>query len=796
MSKPNSSIASPDFLVRGSEWIKGESEGAADFKLIGRETELANFFNTLMKKSKNNLVIYGQPGVGTTAILKGVQASKGDPNTPYEIVGKKFFVLDTDALFSTQDGRAINDGFNKAMATLSRHTGAVLMIDDTKDFLNGVRNSGTNNLMNILMRNVRAGKFQIVFETREADIPQLLESHSDMAEYFTFQEVYEPKDKHELRAMVDGMLPSLETFHNVKISKEAVDTAIDLGMKYPGITLNTAQPTRAIVLLEEALTEYRQRAHTRAPGMDDLEQTLADIAAYEKSKEAKGSIKGKTAEEIAALALTTEQQITEATQKWAALQKEVYQLHRAQRDAEEEVEAYDDRILAIQEEQKAIHLKQVELDNTEDPGVRARIIEEVKAEFAVVLNPTSKEILEARAQNPSMEDPFAGGNFDGEAVTKLRNEQRQFVAAAADAKKNFDAKTQEINKGMVLTAEHVLNKFSVISGLPINKLNEDATQKLLKLDENLMKRVYGQDEVVNTISNYVRNGSLGLKPENKPIGNFFFIGPTGVGKTELTKALAAELMGTENAINRFDMGGFQEKNTVNTLVGSPRGYEGYADGGLLTNAVRKKPNSINLFDEVEKAHKDVYDLLLPVFDEGILADTRGMVATFGGTINIMTSNLGAKYFQDPQYTYDQAKEMAMADVKAHFRPEFLARIDGIYFFKSLEIEQIEKIAKKELRYLNGYIAKRNLTVEMDDDNVAAMVAVHNNKELGGRGIRRYIDTVVKSLVSNAIMEQKAEDGVIRVTFNQESQKPEAKFESNATLRATQGGNKMTMNPGT
>lgn len=767
---------SDDFLIRGSEYLAQHPE----FKLEGRQTELLTAAEVLMKRDNNNLLIHGQNGVGLSSIIMGLQASKENLDTPFDIVGKRFYYLDIDALFSSGDTAKINEGFKKAMATLTRAPDTVLVIEGTKDFLDGLKNSGTSNLMNQLMREARKNpKFQVVFEARDETLPDLFKSHSDVVDIFSTLEVREP-NKEELKGILKNFVADIEAYHGIPIAPEAIDAVTDLTTKYPGLTLGTAQPKRSKMILENALVAYRRKAHARPPALDALEEDLQDVTESLQTGKPAGVFSGKSSAELEVIKLEIEKEIQDVKADWDDIQKKIRVIYKEQRDGEDEVTRISRDIENLEEEESFIKEKQEALKapNADKEKIRRDYFDRTGKNL-----PEEKEIRDSFSFSSALD----GAGFNSPALQKLYDKRSEYEALVAENTKKYAAITKDMDKDLVLTDTHIFSEFSRLSGLPISKLNEDETDRLINLDETLSKRVFGQDAVVKAVADYVRFGRQGMKDENKPVGNFLFVGPSGTGKTELVKALAEALFGDERLVTRFDMGGFQEKNNVATLVGAPRGYEGYAEGGLLTNAVRKRPNSIVLFDEIEKAHVDIFDLLLPVFDEGSLMDTRGMVATFGGVVNIMTSNIGSQYFMDPNLSYEEAVEKAKGDLYnrnketggSGLRLEFLNRIDGIFFFKSLGTPQIELIAGKALKKLNQQIEKKGLQVDMSPAELAAMCEDNyktpEETRQGGRGIQTYINQHIKPDISLTMLKNGDKRGKISVTYNKAAHKPDVNF---------------------
>lgn len=751
----NAQPPSSDFLVRGSDYL-AKNPG---FKLVGRDEELKSASNVLMRKDTNNLILHGQNGVGLTAVLMGLQSSKESLNTPFDIVGKRLYWLDIDALFSTGDTTQINEGFQRAMATLKSAPDTVLVIDDAKDFLDGIRNTGTNNIMNMLMREARLNPtFQVVFEARDENVGELFKAHSDIKEIFTLLEVKEP-GRDMLETIVNAAVPGLEEHHGVSVSPEAIKMVLELTTKYPGLTLGTAQPKRSSLILEGALTAYRHKMHTKPKGMEDLEGKLATVDVALEKGVAEGELAGKSDNELEAIKVETQNAIAELQASWEVHQKDIRKVYSDIRNGEEQVRQID-------AEMEAERKRREEADATAEKKE-----DQAEAKGEKVERPTSRSIFKT----------FSQAGFEGEAVDNLQTRRSKVVAAMERSKAQYKEMTKGINDGLELGAEHVLAEFSRLSNVPMNKLQQDETVKLLNLEETLRERVFGQDEPIREVAKAVRRGRAGLKKSNKPIGSFIFLGPSGVGKTELAKALAAALFGDESALQVYDMSEYMEKHASAKLIGSPPGYEGYEAGGLLTNNMRRKPYCVNVFDEIEKANKTVFDLFLQIVDEGRLTDNHGIPASFANSINILTSNVGARYFLDKDLSFDEAKEKALADLwnpdpeVGGFRPEFLNRMTGIFCFNRLGQVEIQLIAGKSLKELNSWIADKGLQVEMSNEDKSAMCEDKYKPENGARGIMNFIEREITSDVADTILRYPDKKGVLKVNYNKVSQKVSTEF---------------------
>ena len=754
--KKNSTIPTTDYLIRGEDYLAK----FPDFKLVGRTQELDTAANVLMRKDNNNLIIFGQNGVGLSSVVKGLQASKDDPNTPFDIVGKTFYWLDIDALFSSGDPARINEEFQRTMATLKKIPDSVLVIDNTKDFLDGVRNTNVSNIINMLMRETRLNKdFQVIFETREENIGELYKAHADAKEIFTLLEIREPA-KTELVEIVNAAIPGLEAHHGVSISPDAVKMVIDLTTKYPGLTLGMAQPKRSSQILEGALTAYRHKMHSKPHGLEGLETTLATVIGALEGKPAKGALAGKSPAELETIRLETENEIREVKESFTERQGAIRKIFGQIRLAEENIRRLDDEIEAekrrveenIQKGEEAAAKAQTEGDKVPEVSGSRNIL---------------KGFAKAGVQRVDADTPAA--------------KRERFIAEVVKLQDQYQKLTKEMNADLVLKPEHVLGEFSRLSGVPMNKLQQDESEKLLNLENTLRQRVFGQEEPITEVSRAVRRGRAGLKKSNKPIGSFIFMGPSGVGKTELAKALAAALFDDEGALQVYDMSEYMEKHASAKLIGSPPGYEGYEAGGILTNNMRRKPYTVNVFDEIEKANKSVFDLFLQIVDEGRLTDNKGIVSSFGNSINIMTSNIGARYFLDESLTFEEAKKKALADLWnpdpeiGGFRPEFLNRFTGIFCFNRLGQPEIMLIAGKALKDLNSWIADKGLEVVIDQENKAAMCLDKYQPRNGARGIMNYIEREITSDVADTILRHPDKPGKIVVTYDKVKQEAETEF---------------------
>ena len=730
-----SSEAAHDHLIRGHDYL----EMFPDFELVGREEVLSKLTAILMRKRANNVLLIGTGGVGCSAICLGLQEMKGKPEAPFDIVSKRFFWLDGDWLFSSGDPGKINEGFDRALRTLSRTPDSVLVLDDMSDFIDAARNNGCTNLINGLMRSLKNRKFQAIMETRDEDLETVLKCHSDMQENYTMLDVGEPNDELLLAIVTDVANKRLTKHHHIRISDRAIESAIEVTSKYRvrDLGLSRAQPERSLTLLDRALTSYRLVAHAADPRIDDLKGRREELRAKTEQSVADDG----AAEELEKI----DKEISDIRDAWSKRQQEIKSVFSELREGEDAIRSLELEI----EEQLERERELLESDDDSDGG---------------------------ESQKPKGYVPFAaraaGAGFSSEAVTALKEKVSRFEVEVKKNKKKFDALTAEINDKLELGREHVLAEFSSISGIPVSKLTQDERAKLLHLDENLGKRVFGQDEAISKLANQVRVARAGLQSPNKPQAAFMFLGPSGVGKTELAKALTAELFDDERSLLRFDMSEYMEKHAVAKLIGAPPGYEGYEAGGILTNEMRRNPRRIILFDEIEKAHADIFNVFLQILDDARLTDNRGLTVSFRDAIILMTTNIGTTHFLSEE-NFEVAKGMAMEELESTYRPDFLARFNGkrnIVCFQTLNLQVIELIAEREIRRLDAMVRSTlpNVSVEIDQETLTAMCRDHYTPINGARGITGYIEGVIKPEIANTVLFDTDAEGQILIQYDEKN----------------------------
>jgi ATP-dependent Clp protease ATP-binding subunit ClpB len=726
-----------DYLIRGTDYL----EQFPNFELVGREDTRGKLTAILMRKSANSVLLVGPGGVGCSAICRGLQKSKENPDAPFDIVSKRFYWLDSDGLFSSGDPGHINRSFEKTIKRLSRTPNTVLILDDMRDFIDAARNNGCTNLINWLMRAVRQGNFQVIMETRDEDLEAVLRCHSDMKERYTVLDIREPEPDVLLLIAQAATHAELEPHHKIRVSDDAIETAIDVTTKYRvhDLGLSRAQPERTITLLDRALTSYRLDAHAEDPRIAGLNHRKRVLEAQLAEAGGAGGDLSAELDELAG-------DIAQVEGAWKGRQQDIRALYQEMRDGEEAIRGLEDELEAQLEEEWRRNLAAAETAESGNP--------EQKADFV----------------------PFArraaAGGYDSEAVAAIKLRMARFQQEVDRNRHAFENLTTAINAQLELRKEHILHEFSSISGIPVSKLTQDERARLQHLDENLGRRVFGQEEAVTKLANQVRVARAGLQSPNKPQAAFMFLGPSGVGKTELAKALTAELY-DERALLRFDMSEYMEKHAVAKLIGAPPGYEGYEAGGILTNEMRRNPRRIVLFDEIEKAHDDIFHVFLQILDDARLTDNRGLTVSFRDSVILMTTNIGTQHFLSIE-NFDEAKGRALEDLDERYRPEFLARFNGkrnIVCFRPLTLPIIEKIARRDLEQLNQMVKESlpGIEIRMADTALAAMCRDHYRPITGARGITGYIEGVIKPEIATTVLFSPESSGTIMVDYDEAAQ---------------------------
>lgn len=645
-SAPNGSQKGGSALDKfGRDLTQAAKNGEID-PVIGREKEIQRVIQILSRRTKNNPVLIGEPGVGKTAVAEGLALEIAKGNVPEILKDKRVVSLDLTGMVAGAKYRGdFEERIKAAIDEVKKSKNTILFIDELHTIVGAGAAEGSADAANILKPSLARGDFQVIGATTLNEYRKYIEKDAALERRFQPVKVGEPTPEQAVQ-ILKGLRDSYEAHHKVKITDEAINAAVTLSSRY---IADRYLPDKAIDLIDEGASKVRLASLTSPDNVKELEDEIAD---YEKEKAS-----------------------------------------------------------AINEQ-------------------------------------------------------------DFERAARLRDEQKELQTKLDDAKKKWQEQ-QKGNSGEV-TAEDIAKIVSEWTGIPVVQLTKEESERLLNMENVLHERVIGQSEAVTAIAKAIRRGRVGLKDPKRPVGSFIFLGPTGVGKTELCKALAEAMFGDENAMLRLDMSEYMEKHTVSKLIGSPPGYVGFEEGGQLTEKVRRKPYSVVLFDEIEKAHPDVFNMLLQILEDGRLTDSQGRTVDFKNTIIIMTSNVGARLITEKQSSLGfnsenenaeesekkDIKELVTGELRKVFRPEFLNRVDDIIVFNKLNKDEIKQIAVKMLKTLENRLYKMNIKISFTDNAISEIADKGFDENYGARPLRRAIQNEIEDPLSEQMLEGKVKDGAV------------------------------------